>query len=84
ISLAELRQVLSHAPTTRLSTHIGGGQDGYCNVEGDGSRLTWRGPPEEREGVERIEVISIPPEAWEEFWQTLDRLEVWNWDGHRY
>lgn len=82
--LAELRQVLSHAPTTRLSTQIGGGPDGYYTVDGDGEQLTWRGPPEERDTEQEVVEVKPRPEDWQEFWQTLDRLKVWDWDGREY
>jgi len=80
--LRELRHVLRYAPTTRLSAQIGGGLTGYFNVEGDGSRLTWSGPPKEPGDEERIEEVLAPAEAWVEFWDALDRLEVWKWDEH--
>lgn len=81
LRLAELRRALSLPPTTRIAATIGGGPDGYFSVEGNGTRLTWRGPPAAApEGREQVEVLHPSGAAWDEFWQTLGRLDVWSWE----
>jgi hypothetical protein len=65
----------------RLHASIGCGFSGYLTVEGDSSQLTWTS--ERARGVESA-ALEPTPEMWAAFWETLDRLNAWSWDGHSY
>lgn len=55
-----------------------GGSAGFVAVEGDGDQL---GRVEYGDGAESREALRPSDAAWETFWQTLDRIDVWAWDA---